>query len=334
MKQTILIFVEQRDGLIPSVCLELIRGAGQLVRQSGGFVTALLPGFHVQKTAEQLAEAGADEVVTIDEPFLARYAADPFTNTVFEAVGSLKPDIVLFGATPIGLELASRTAARLNTCLITDCTGLALDPDSGLLLMTRPDSDGTSADTFVIKTSRPQIASVRSGVLDSPSRLPQAAGGAAKKAVLRSLDKKLLPVHDKITLLSSEKNQTTAPDITKARILVAGGRGVGGPEGLTLLKTLARLLGGEIACSRACVEAGWLDDAFQVGQSGKTVHPDLYVACGISGAFQHTAGMDHSKFIIAINKNSAAPIFDIADLCIVGDLKDILPRLIEALEIR
>lgn len=332
MNHSILIFAEQRNGVIPSVCFELIRRAGQLGRQTGGSVTALLPGFQTAAAARQLARAGADEVVTIDQPFLADYMAAAYTSAVTEAIRLLKPDIVLFGSTAIGMELAARTAARLNTCLISDCTGIELEPAGGSLLMTRPGPDGESQDTFVCDGFSPQMAAIRPGVLSDPSRESSVDTDPPKEAVIRPLNLTVVPGQDGIRLLGIEKNTEKVPDITKARVLISGGRGVGGPEGFQPLKTIAGLLDGEIACSRACVEAGWIDAAFQVGQTGKTVRPDLYLACGISGAFQHVAGMSGSRLVIAINQNPAAPIFNTADLGIVGNLETILPKLIEALK--
>lgn len=332
MHYSILIFAEQRSGMIPSVCFELIRRAGRLAGQAGGSAAALLLGFQTTEAARQLARSGADEVITVEQPFLADYMAAAYTSAMTEAIRLLKPDIVLFGSTAIGMELAARTAARLNTCLLTDCTGLELDPADGSLLMTRPGSDGESLDTFVCSGFSPQMAAIRPGVLSDPSWESSVDTAPPKEAVVRPLNLTIVPGQDGIRLLGVEKNSEKIPDITKARILISGGRGVGGPEGFQPLKTIAGLLDGEIACSRACVEAGWIDAAFQVGQTGKTVRPDLYLACGISGAFQHVAGMSGSRLVIAINQNPAAPIFNTADLGIVGNLETILPQLIEALK--
>lgn len=371
MNHDIMIFAEQRDGVIQSISYELIRGAGELADKICGKVVALLLGCRTAGAADTLANppanspadtladtlaaAGADEVLVIDHPVLSEYLAAPYTKAVAEAVRLADPEIVLFGSTTIGMELAPRAAGRLNTGLVTDCTGLAIDPESRRLLMTRPNLDGISIDTFICEERRPQMATVRPGVLgavgavkrgtqqgkirDTGNENPNSGSHNRRKAArIRLLPADFLSHSQEsqgipeVRILSTDRGRKRTSDITQARILVAGGRGVGGPEGFEPLRTIAGLLGGEIACSRACVEAGWIDTSPQVGQTGKTVRPDLYLACGISGAFQHVTGMEGSKLIISINKNSSAPIFDISDLGIVGNVEVILPQLIEAIE--
>lgn len=334
MDHDIVIFAEQRDGKLQKISFELTRGARELAKQTGGRVIAVIAGFQLKETAEKLAEAGSDEVWMIDDPLLEEYRAKPYVEAVSRAIQEAAPEIVLFGSTMIGIEVASGAAARLNTGLVTDCTALSLSPDNGLLLMTRPNTDGNSIDTFVCREKRPQMATVRPGVLakmgtdETPCVL---SSPVITQAVIRPFAVDFNNIEDRASILSTVKVAEQETDITQARVLVAGGRGIGGPEGFKMLRTLASLLDGQIACSRACVESGWIDASPQVGQTGKTVRPDLYLACGISGAFQHVTGMEASRLIISINKNPAAPIFDISDLGIVGSVEVLLPKLIDAL---
>lgn len=329
MNHDIVIIAEQRDGKLQKISLELICGARELARRTGGRVIAVIAGFRLKESAEKLAEEGSDEVWVIDAPFLEEYRAKPYAEAVSRAIKKAEPEIVLFGSTMSGIEIASGAAARLNTGLVTDCTALSLSPENGLLLMTRPNTDGISIDTFVCREKRPQMATVRPGVLakmraeETPPEMPP--------AVIRSFPMDFSNMEDGVSVISTVKGREQESDITRARVLVAGGRGIGGPEGFKTLRTLASLLDGQIACSRACVESGWIDASPQVGQTGKTVRPDLYLACGISGAFQHVTGMEASRLIISINKNPAAPIFDISDLGIVGSVEVLLPKLIAAL---
>lgn len=329
MNHDIVIIAEQRDGKLQKISLELICGARELARRTGGRVIAVIAGFRLKESAEKLAEEGSDEVWVIDAPFLEEYRAKPYAEAVSRAIKKAEPEIVLFGSTMSGIEIASGAAARLNTGLVTDCTALSLSPENGLLLMTRPNTDGISIDTFVCREKRPQMATVRPGVLakmraeETPPEMPP--------AVIRSFPMDFSNMEDGASVISTVKGREQESDITRARVLVAGGRGIGGPEGFKTLRTLASLLDGQIACSRACVESGWIDASPQVGQTGKTVRPDLYLACGISGAFQHVTGMEASRLIISINKNPAAPIFDISDLGIVGSVEVLLPKLIAAL---
>lgn len=376
MNHDIVIFAEQRDGALQKISYELIQGAGKLAEQSGGRVIAVLPGFQIAGAAKKAAFAGADEVIVIDHPALADYLAAPYTRAVAHAIRLLAPETVLFGSTTIGMELAPLVAERFGAGLVTDCTELTIDTENGLLLMTRPSIDGISVDTFVSEIIRPQMATVRPGVLGGsqkeqktvPQKIPdverprgteafhrtkppygaetcrgteppygakachgtEALPSAAPR--IRFLDLDFSLDSNGVRIISTDRSRKKNTDITQARILIAGGRGIGGPDGFKTLRAIAELLGGEIACSRACVEAGWIDSSPQVGQTGKTVRPDLYLACGISGAFQHVTGMEGSSLIISINKNPSAPIFDISDLGIVGSIEVILPRLIEALK--
>ncbi|WP_125143807.1 electron transfer flavoprotein subunit alpha/FixB family protein [Clostridium transplantifaecale] len=340
MNHDIVIIAEQRDLKLQKISLELIYGARDLARQTGGRVIAVIAGFRLKESAEKLAEEGSDEVWVIDSPFLETYRAKPYAEAVSLAIKKAEPEIVLFGSTMTGIEIASGAAARLNTGLVTDCTALSLSPEDGLLLMTRPNTDGISIDTFVCKEKRPQMATVRPGVLakmraadtfPAEAAPPDLHSPAVVPAVIRSFPVDFSDIEDGVSVISTVKGREQESDITRARVLVAGGRGIGSPEGFKTLRTLASLLDGQIACSRACVESGWIDASPQVGQTGKTVRPDLYLACGISGAFQHVTGMEASRLIISINKNPAAPIFDISDLGIVGSVEVLLPKLINAL---
>lgn len=355
MNHDIVIIAEQRDGKLQKISLELICGARELARRTGGRVIAVIAGFRLKESAEKLAEEGSDEVWVIDAPFLEEYRAKPYAEAASLAIKKAEPEIVLFGSTMIGMEIASGAAARLNTGLVTDCTALSLSPENGLLLMTRPNTDGISIDTFVCREKRPQMATVRPGVLakmrmeetpagmfpvqEAPADMPPIGTAAAdtpssamSTAGIRPFPVDFCDMEDSVSVISTVKGREQESDITRARVLVAGGRGIGGPEGFKTLRTLASLLDGQIACSRACVESGWIDASPQVGQTGKTVRPDLYLACGISGAFQHVTGMEASRLIISINKNPAAPIFDISDLGIVGSVEVLLPKLIDALK--
>ena len=244
-------------------------------------------------------------------------------NAIIEAK---EPEIVIYGATAIGRDLAPRVSARVHTGLTADCTKLEIDEESKGLWMTRPAFGGNIMATIVCPNFRPQMATVRPGVMQA------LAEDASKTGTVEVFDAGVSEADMNIKIREVVKDTKKTVDITEAKILVSGGRGIGGPEGFGMLKELADELGGEIASSRACVDAGWIDRDRQVGQTGKTVRPNLYIAAGISGAIQHAAGMEDSDLIIAINKNNTAPIFEIADVGIVGDCTAIIPKLTEALK--
>lgn len=315
----IMTFVQQSEGLISPVSLELIGKA----RELGGPVTAVLMGSGVGALARELVAYGADRVVLIEAPELATYTTEYYTQALCAAVTSYPPDILLVGATAIGRDLGPRVAARLHTGLTADCTALEIDEQTRGLLMTRPAFGGNLMATIVCPEHRPQMATVRPGVMVRALRDEGRQGeivpldaGLVHNACCVSVEDVVMKVAHKV-------------DIQQARVLVAGGRGVGSAEGFELVGELARALGGELAASRAAVDAGWQDKDSQVGQTGKTVRPGLYIAIGISGAIQHLAGMEESDYIIAINKDPQAPIFNAADAGIVGDYRKIVPRLIE-----
>jgi electron transfer flavoprotein alpha subunit len=231
---------------------------------------------------------------------------------------------MLYGATAIGRDLAPRIAARVHTGLTADCTKLDIDPESKLLLMTRPAFGGNIMATIVCENHRPQMATVRPGVM-------KALDKAERAGVVTEVAVQFGPEDMNVTIREVIRETKQKTDITEAKVLVSGGRGLGKPEGFEMLRELADVLGGDIASSRAGVDAGWQPKDRQVGQTGKTVRPDLYIACGISGAIQHLAGMESSELIVAINKDTDAPIFDVADVGIVGDVYAIVPKLTEAI---
>ncbi|NLT12850.1 MAG: hypothetical protein GXY05_00760, partial [Clostridiales bacterium] len=325
MSKDIFVFIEQRDGQLHDVVYELLGEAASLKQDLGQQVVAVLLGHYITSHAEALMAVGADKVIIVDDPLLEHYMTEPYTKAMAAVIQNKEPEIVLFGATSIGRDLAPRVSARVKTGLTADCTALAIDPDTRLLMMTRPAFGGNLMAVIKCETHRPQMATVRPGVMQ-PAERDTSRNGKTEffQVALDESDKA-------VEILEIIEKKRTATNITQARCLVSGGRGVGNKETFGTLRTLAELLDGDVSASRAAVESGWADSERQVGQTGKTVRPELYVACGISGAIQHVAGMENAGCVIAINKNDTAPIFSVSDLGIVGDLTAILPRLKEAI---
>lgn len=326
MSKNVYVVAEQRDGKIMKVSYELIGKARELADALEQDVVAVLMGSNIADAAGELAKAGADKVIYVDDAMLAEYVTEPYAKALTAVIKANDPEIVLFGASSIGRDLAPRVSARIHTGLTADCTKLEIDAESKGLWMTRPAFGGNIMATIVCPNFRPQMATVRPGVMKA---LPV---DETKTGTVEVFDAGVTEADMNIKIREVVKDTKKSVDITEAKILVSGGRGIGGPEGFDMLKDLADELGGEIAASRACVDAGWIDRDRQVGQTGKTVRPNLYIAAGISGAIQHAAGMEDSELIIAINKNNTAPIFEVADIGIVGDVNAIVPKLTEALK--
>ncbi len=326
MSKNVYVFAEQRDGVIQSVAYELVGEAANLAEDLKQKVVAVLLGDQITDQAEDLIAHGADEVVVIDHPTLAEYMTEPYAKALTQVVRDEEPEIVLFGATSIGRDLAPRISARVKTGLTADCTALALDPQSKLLRMTRPAFGGNLMAVILCKNHRPQMATVRPGVMQPMEK------DTARKGIVRKVECDLSAKDQTVEILEVIRQKKKIADITQAKYIVSGGRGMGGKENFAMLRELAGAIGGEVAASRGAVDLGWMEKDLQVGQTGKTVRPELYFACGISGAIQHVAGMENSQVVIAVNKNDTAPIFDVADLGVVGDIHVILPKLIEAVK--
>ena len=330
MSKDVYVLAEQRDGNIQKVSIELIGKATELAADLGQKVVAVLLGSNIKDKADILVKHGADKVIVVDDPMLAEYVTEPYSKALYEVIKASDPEIVLYGATSIGRDLAPRVSARVHTGLTADCTKLDIGtieamPDTKLLLMTRPAFGGNIMATIVCKDHRPQMATVRPGVMKA---LPR---DEAKTGEIVDFKVDLTAADMNVVVREVVKEDKKKVDITEAKILVSGGRGIGSPEFFGELQKLADVLGGEVSSSRANVDAGWIEKDRQVGQTGKTVRPDLYMACGISGAIQHVAGMESAEYIVAINLNDTAPIFDVADLGIVGDVKAIIPKLTDAI---
>jgi electron transfer flavoprotein alpha subunit len=319
------IFAEQRDGVLKKVSFELLTVGQTLADKTGEGLGALLLGSGVETLAPQLAQYGADKILVADSPNLKDSLTESYTSVVCDAVKAHDPSILLFSATTMGRDLSPRVAARLGAAMATDCTALDIN-DAGLLSMKRPVFAGKFFADVVIDNARPQIASVRPNVMQ-PRESPK-AGEVVKLDI--SVDFSRV----RTKLVEMKKETGARVDLTEAKIIVSGGRGMKGPENYSILEELATTLGPEttVGASRSAVDAGWRPHSDQVGQTGKTVTPDLYIACGISGAVQHLAGMSSSKYIVAINKDPDAPIFRRADYGIVGDLFKIVPLLTEELK--
>ena len=328
MSKDVYVLAEQRDGELQKVGLELIGKATELAADLGQQVVAILLG--IKDKAEILIQHGADKVVVVDDPMLAEYVTEPYAKALNEIIKKNDPEIVLFGATSIGRDLAPRVSARVHTGLTADCTKLDIGtidsmPDTKLLLMTRPAFGGNIMATIVCKDHRPQMATVRPGVMKALAK------DEARKGEVVDFKVDFTDADMNVKIREVVKGDSKAVDITEAKVLISGGRGIGSPDFFGKLQELADVLGGVVSASRAAVDAGWIEKDRQVGQTGKTVRPDLYMACGISGAIQHVAGMESAEYIVAININDTAPIFDVADLGIVGDVKAIVPKLTEAI---
>lgn len=321
------VFIEQRDGKIMDVSLELIGEATRLVKRTNGYhVVGILLGYNVGELAKEAIAYGCDKVVVVDHETLEVYVPEAYTKAMTKVVEDYKPDGLFIGATTIGRDLGPRVAARIQTGLTADATLIEVDPeDEGtkLLWVTRPAFGGNLFGTIICPDHRPQMATIRPGVLVKNKK------DETRTGEIINVDAALTKEDVNIEILDIVKKVAEGVDITKAEIIISGGRGLGGPEGFKVLEDVAQKIDGIVAGSRATVDAGWIPKAKQVGQTGKTVRPMVYIACGISGAVQHTAGMDKADFIIAINKDKYAPIFDVAHVGIVGDLFQVLPALAE-----
>ncbi len=331
------VFAQQVDNEISSIAFELLGKAKDLAKDLGTDVTAVLVGSGVKGLADQLAEYGADKVIVVDDPELKDYRTEPYAHALSSVINKYKPEIMLVGATAIGRDLGPRVSARVATGLTADCTVLEIgdfplqavpgqEQLHNQLLMTRPAFGGNTIATIACPYNRPQMATVRAGVMQKIDPIKGA------KAVVEEFNPGFTPDNKYVEILDIVKSVAETVDIMDAKILVSGGRGVGSPENFKLLEDLAEVLGGTVSCSRAVVDSGWKPKDLQVGQTGKTVRPNVYFAIGISGAIQHVAGMEESDIIIAVNKDADAPIFDVADYGVVGDLNKIVPKLTEALK--
>jgi electron transfer flavoprotein alpha subunit len=318
------VFAEQFDGEIQSTAYELLGVGRELADQSNQRLCAVLLGHNIQEKASELIQRGAEVVYVADKPELEHFQDEIYAKVLIDLIQEHKPSIFLCGATTVGRSLVSRVAVSVDAGLTADCTALAIDPEEGNLLQTRPAFGGNIMATIVCPGNRPQMATVRHKVMKEAEPDPAREGRTTlldiKEALLQSKAKRLKFVPE----LESTAN------ITEADIIVAGGRGLQKPENFQLVRDLAEVLGAGVGASRAVVDAGWIPYSHQVGQTGKTVCPRIYFACGISGQIQHLAGMSSSDIIVAINKDPEAPVFDVASYGIVGDLFEILPRLTDS----
>lgn len=331
------VFAQQVDNKLGGIAFELLGKAKELAKDLNTDVTAMLLGSGIKGLADQLAEYGADKVIVVDDPELKDYRTEPYAHAMASIINEYKPEIVLVGATAIGRDLGPRVSARVATGLTADCTVLEigdfpLNPIPGQeqkhnqLLMTRPAFGGNTIATIACPDNRPQMATVRPGVMQKIEPI------AGAKAEIIEYNPGFEPNDKYVEILEIVKEVSNTVDIMDAKILVSGGRGVGSKENFKILQDLADVIGGTVSCSRAVVDSGWMPKELQVGQTGKTVRPNVYFAIGISGAIQHAAGMEESDIIIAINKDETAPIFEIADYGVVGDLNKIVPKLTEELK--
>ncbi len=319
------VFLEQRNGTVQPVAFELLGKARELADALGQKVVGILPGYQLEKgSAEACIAAGADTVLVTEAEVLKDYTTEAYAQVVAMVIAKCFPSILLFGATTIGRDLAPRLSARVNTGLTADCTGLEIS-ESGDLLMTRPAFGGNLMATIICKEHRPQMSTVRPGVMR------RIEPDTSRKGKVLPFEVKFDESRFLVKVKETVQEKADKIDITEANILVSGGRGVGTQGGFDKLRALADVLDAQISASRAVVDAGVIDHDRQVGQTGKTVRPDLYLALGISGAIQHLAGMEESDYIIAVNKDKFAPIFSVADLGIVADLHKVVPLLTERL---
>jgi len=314
------VFGEQKNGHPANVALELLGEGRKLADQLGVSLSAVILGEGIDESAQSLISFGADKVYVIDDPSLKSFNDESYADIFVQLVKKYKPEIILMGATTYGRSLAPRVSSRLNTGLTADCTGLEIDPERKILLQTRPAFGGNLMATIICPNHRPQMSTVRPKVMKALE--PDAS---RKGEIIRP--KVSIPADTKTKVLNVVTTLCEMVNLTEADIIVSAGRGIGDPKNLVLIEELAHVLGAAVGASRAVVDAGWIEYSHQVGQTGKTVGPKVYFACGISGAIQHLAGMSSSDTIVAINRNPEAPIFKVATFGIVGDVLEVVPAL-------
>ena len=321
------VFVEtNEDGTAKNVGIELLTPGKMMAGKQGGALVAVVIGSNVDAAVQAASEHGADKVIVVDGPEYAHYTTDAYAIALCTLVEKYGPTSMLIGATNNGRDLGPRVSCRLHTGLTADCTALDIDEESGNVAWTRPAFGGNLMATILCPDHRPQIGTVRPGVFKKSDAVE-----AKAEVIKEDIHVDAKDIRTQVLELIKEADGENV-DLEGAEIIVSGGRGVGGPEGFEPVKALADVLGGVVGASRAAVDAGWIAHAHQVGQTGKTVGPKLYIACGISGAIQHVAGMSGSDCIVAINKDPEAPIFDIADYGVVGNLFEVLPVLTEEIK--
>lgn len=316
------VFIEVVRGKIKGVSLELLGQGRKMADDLGEKLVAIIPGNEIEDFAKMAIHYGADEAIVVDQKELKDYSTDGYTKAMCTLIKKYNPAVLLIGATNNGRDLGPRVSSRMQTGLTADCTELGVDSETRLVKWTRPAFGGNLMATILCPDHRPQIGTVRPGVFKKPEEDTGRKGEIIHETVEFGPDE----IRTRIVEVITEAGGADV-NLEEAEIIVSGGRGVGGPEGFEVLKELADEIGAQIGASRATVDSGWISSLHQVGQTGKSVGPKIYIACGISGAIQHVAGMSSSDVIIAINKDPDAPIFNIADYGIVGDLFEIIPEL-------
>jgi electron transfer flavoprotein alpha subunit len=322
----IMIYAEYRHGKVAPVSFELLGIGRQLADQQKVNLSAVLLGSGMDGTAEELVKYGADVVYQVDDPALEFFTDEIYGNILEDIIGEHKPEVVLAGATAIGRSFIPLVATALATGLTADCTQLEIRPEDGVLLQTRPAFGGNIMATIECPYTRPQMATVRPRVMKTPIPDP------GRKGDIINFQPKAERLQSRVRVLRNVLQEQDQVNITEGDIIVAGGRGLDNEKGFELIRELADALGGAVGASRAAVDSAWIAYPHQVGQTGKTVNPKLYIACGISGAIQHVVGMQSSETIVAINRDPHAPIFDVATYGIVGDLFEVVPKLIEKIK--
>ncbi|MCR2044793.1 electron transfer flavoprotein subunit alpha/FixB family protein [Anaerosalibacter massiliensis] len=320
------VFAEQREGKTLNVVRELLGEGRKIADELETELTAVLLGHNIEDEANLLIKYGADKVIYANHELLGVYTTDGYAKVIYDLIQERKPEIMLIGATNIGRDLGPRLSAKVHTGLTADCTRLDVDKENRRLMMTRPAFGGNLMATILCPNHRPQMSTVRPGVME------KAKIDENREGIVQVVKPELKDSDIKAKVIETVKSDKPVVALEEAPIIVSGGRGLGGEEGFKLIEDLAEKLGGVVGASRATVDSQWIEQSHQVGQTGKTVRPGLYVACGISGAIQHLAGMQDSKCIVAINKDPNAPIFEVADYGIVGDLYEVIPELIQALD--
>ena len=322
------VFIETgEDGKAKSVGLELLNPGRRLADAQGGSLAAVVIGYQTESAVKEAAAYGADKIIVVDGEEYKHYTTDAYADALYALVEKYGPTTMMIGATNEGRDVGPRLSCRLKTGLTADCTAVDFDESTGNIAWTRPTFGGNLLATIMCPDHRPQIGTVRPGVFKKGERSEDNRPEIIREDIHVTADRIRTRLVEVIRELNAEN-----VNLESAEVIVAGGRGVGGPEGFAPLKELADLLGGVVGASRAAVDSDWIGHVHQVGQTGKTVGPKLYIACGISGAIQHVAGMSGSGTIVAINKDPDAPIFNIADYAVVGDLKLVIPALIKEIK--